>query len=389
MENMMDIKEYILSGKRTLLCVGPMSRNCIDASIELSREYNIPQILIASRRQIDTDSFGGGYVENFTTHSFSEYVMSRGAANIYLARDHGGPWQNPFEMEKRMNIDEAMASAKKSFEADILCNFRLLHIDTSVAPSGEKVRAEKVIEMIFELYGHCSEFAGSNGKDIDFEIGTERQDESIQDVDKFEHLINETIKFCKKNTIKPPMFVVAQTGTKVVEMQNCGLSNNENFNGRHMKQLIKLLEICDKYNVMLKEHNTDYLNMKALALRPELGIHCSNVAPEFGVAETLATLQVLKTYGYEEEYHRFIDIAVESEKWKKWMLKESRASAVDKALISGHYVFAKPEIREIREKVTMDLRSKNIDFRRYLINVIKTAMLKYTKSFNMLPWRNN
>ena len=40
-----------------------MSKNCIDASIELAEECKSPLMLIASRRQIDTDQFGGGYVK--------------------------------------------------------------------------------------------------------------------------------------------------------------------------------------------------------------------------------------------------------------------------------------------------------------------------------------
>ena len=51
----------ILSSKCcTLLGVGPMSINCVDAVIELGNENNIPLMLIASRRQIDSEYFGGG-----------------------------------------------------------------------------------------------------------------------------------------------------------------------------------------------------------------------------------------------------------------------------------------------------------------------------------------
>ena len=46
----------------TLLGVGPMSKNCIDATIELAGEHDVPLMLIASRRQIDSEQFGGGYV---------------------------------------------------------------------------------------------------------------------------------------------------------------------------------------------------------------------------------------------------------------------------------------------------------------------------------------
>ena len=79
----------------TLLGVGPMSKNCVDATIELANQYKTPLMLIASRRQIDSEEFGGGYVENWTTQEFSNYISSQDKQNnIILARDHGGPWQN-------------------------------------------------------------------------------------------------------------------------------------------------------------------------------------------------------------------------------------------------------------------------------------------------------
>ena len=97
-------KNYLRKHRHTQLCVGPMSKNCIDAAIELSEQFAIPMILIASRRQVDSEEFGGGYVENHTTTTFSQYVKSKKAKNIYLARDHGGPWQSLYEVQKNMDI---------------------------------------------------------------------------------------------------------------------------------------------------------------------------------------------------------------------------------------------------------------------------------------------
>ena len=70
------IKDY--RRKRcTLLGIGPMSGNCIDAAIELSNQFDTMLMLIASRRQIDSDEFGRGYVNNWTTSQFAEYVNHR------------------------------------------------------------------------------------------------------------------------------------------------------------------------------------------------------------------------------------------------------------------------------------------------------------------------
>ena len=114
--NTFSLKNLIRTKKCTLLGVGPMSVNCVDAAIELSNFYNFPLFLIASRRQIDSEEFGGGYVNNWTTKEFSKYVTSRDKKNkIILSRDHGGPWQSTKEIEEEMTLKKAMESSKRSF----------------------------------------------------------------------------------------------------------------------------------------------------------------------------------------------------------------------------------------------------------------------------------
>ena len=76
--NKYKLKNFISKRKCTLLGVGPMSLNCVDASIELANEFDIPLFLIASRRQVDSESLGGGYVNNWTTKEFSDYAVYLG-----------------------------------------------------------------------------------------------------------------------------------------------------------------------------------------------------------------------------------------------------------------------------------------------------------------------
>ena len=44
---------FIFKKNRTLLGVGPMSKNCVIAATKLSNKFSFPLMLIASRRQID------------------------------------------------------------------------------------------------------------------------------------------------------------------------------------------------------------------------------------------------------------------------------------------------------------------------------------------------
>ena len=130
------LTDFLSKRKCTLLGVGPMSKNCVDASIEVANEYNIPLMLIASRRQIDSNESGGGYVNNWTTEKFSEYVKTHDKnKNIILCRDHGGPWQNDYEKNDKLDLSEAMESAKKSFLTDIKSDFQIIHIDPTIAVS--------------------------------------------------------------------------------------------------------------------------------------------------------------------------------------------------------------------------------------------------------------
>lgn len=380
------IREFIKAKKATMLCSGPMSKNCIDAAIELSNELRIPQILIASRRQIDSSEFGGGYVENFDTHSFANYVRSKKSDNIFIARDHGGPWQSLVEQNSNLNVGDSMKSAKKSFETDILSGFDFIHIDPSIPIQNENLTIEQILSRLFELYGYIYEFAKQNNRNIEFELGTEEQNGYAQDLEKFEYFLNEVQKFCIKNKVTKPTFVVAQTGTKVMEMQNIGIfgSNLNESKKISLNILLKTLEICNKFDVLLKEHNTDYLSDEALALRPIIGIHASNVAPEFGVIETKALLYILKMFGYDEEFNFFIQTALSSNKWKKWMLKNSKATDIDKAIICGHYIFANESIKNMRDKVSRELVEKNIDLDNYLKGIIKQAMTRYIRLFKMV-----
>ena len=379
-------QSFIKNRKCTLLCAGPMSKNCIDAGIDLSKDYDIPIIFIASRRQIDADIFGGGYVEHFTTPDFVRYVKKQNAPRILFARDHGGPYQNNYESSKNMGVADSMASAKKSFEMDILCNFSFIHIDPSVPIAGESLSVDKTLERMFDLYAYCHDFAKKNNKDIEFELGTEEQKGELQDLEQFEYVINKTLNFCSRYRIKTPAFFVAQTGTKVLETQNMGVFSRINsFKPvpilEHIRKTVKL---CERNGIMLKEHNADYLNTEALGLRPLLGIHASNIAPEFGTLETKALLYLLKLQGLNKEHDHFVELAMKSGKWKKWMIPGSDASDIDKAVICGHYIFSLKEVVEIKKKANKMLGKSGIDMDNYLKRIIKTVMLRYLSLFNVV-----
>ena len=366
----------------TLLCVGPMSKNCVDATIELADQYKTPLMLIASRRQIDSEQFGGGYVENWTTKKFADYVRSKDInQNIILARDHGGPWQNELEKSQNMNLKDAMQSAKDSYRADIDAGFHMLHIDPSVDIHSQP-NADQVLERVYELYDFCWSYAQQKDQDIIFEIGTEEQSGSNNSKEELEYTLENMRKFCKNNKIPFPSFIVIQAGTRVMETKNIGSFDSPIRIVNELPpeiQIPQMIDICNKYGIFMKEHNTDYLSTDSLKWQPRLGIHAANIAPEFGVAETRAFIDMLKEGGHTDLLDEFLKISYESMKWKKWMLKNTDANDTDRAIIAGHYVFSSNEFIKLKAKAL-----KKIDnLEGFLKSKVKESIFRYMNAFNL------
>lgn len=371
----------------TLLGVGPMSRNCVDATIELAYEHDLDSLmLIASRRQVECAELGGGYVENWSTEEFSDYVKRNDPeGRVLTCRDHGGPWQG--SGENHLSIDEAMRQAKTSYMADIQSGFSVIHIDPSVNPTNEELTVETVLERVFELYTFCWETAQKLGKDIVFEIGTEEQDCSTGSLKDLDYVLERINSFCLSEKLPKPLFVVAQTGTKVMEDKNIGTfgSVNEKVDeGLSPEQQIPLvIKKLEAQGMLLKQHNTDYIEDATLSLMPGLGVHAANVAPEFGVFETRRLLALLRQFKLMDLHERFVKLAYDSCKWEKWMLPETSADDYQRAVICGHYVFATEEGRAIKAEAAKRLAEHDVMLDLALKNEVKQAIYRYLVSFNL------
>jgi len=377
------------SGK-TQLCIGPMSLNCVNAGIELAYEYDVELMFIASRRQIECSEFGGGYVNNWDTFSFANYIRAKDPKNkIVIARDHGGPWQHPLEWDKCKSIKEAMESAKLSFSRDIEAGFQVIHIDPVLNRNDQKPTTEWVLDKIYELYIYCLETAKKYDKEILIEIGTEEQGESpIVDPSELEDLLEHIIHFCESNNLQKPTFIVVQTGTKVMGMQNTGDFPAEDSEIKHYVekyQFRRIVDICEQWDVKIKEHNADYLSENSLRIHPIVGIHAVNAAPEFGVVETNALLSVMERISAHDELNEFIQICLNSKKWTKWVIGFNDISDLEKTKICGHYLFSDEKVIQIKDRVREKFMAQfNEDLDTYLKDTVKRSILKYMKCFNMV-----
>ena len=381
------LQGFMAKRRCTLLGVGPMSLNCVDAAIELANDFEIPIMLIASRRQIDCAEFGGGYVNNWTTSSFADYVIDHDKkGKIILARDHGGPWQSETEAKDKMGLRKALESAKLSYRADIDAGFQILHIDPSV-DIHSKPDVDEILDRIYELYEYCWIYAQKTGKEVAFEVGTEEQSGATNTLEELEYSLNHILRFCKKENLPSPSFVVIQTGTKVKEMRNVGSFDSPIRIAGELAmeiQLPKLLDMCNRLDVFIKEHNADYLSDESLQWHPRFGIHAANVAPEFGVAETKAFLKILDDYGLNDLANRFSESAIGSGKWKKWLLKNSSATERERVEIGGHYVFSNQEVLEVKDEADRYFKTKGVDLDYYLKDCIKASIMRYLKNFRLV-----
>lgn len=350
MEN--NIEGMLRAARKPLVGIGPMSRNCVDTIYRYSHEQETPILMIASRRQIETARLGRGYVNNWTTEEFSAYLRPLkerwNRSRVVVCRDHGGPWQGG-AWEKTLSLKEAMNNALTNYCADIDTDFDLLHIDPSVTV-GEPLELETIVERAQELFVKCQEHADRKGKKIMYEIGTEEIDGKTTDPASFEGFLKSIRDFCVRNTLPTPVFIVGQTGSRIKEMRQLG-----NFTESNTR---KLIQICELYGVLLKEHSADYLSEHQLSLRRKIGVHALNVAPELGVIESKAFMEFCEKEKRPELVARFLELALASKRWDKWVIDERHISDYDKALIAGHYVFATPEFQKLRAELDTEKLDK-------------------------------
>jgi hypothetical protein len=385
MGNMNTINKFISKKQCTVLGIGPMSKNCVDVVIELANTYQIPLMLIASRRQIESKELGNGYVNNWSTEEFSKYVYEKDKSqNVILCRDHGGPYQNENENKENHSFKEVMENAKKSFSIDIQSNFQIIHIDPTENLTSD-LTIDEMLDRIYDLYEFCYFIAEKYNKQISVEISLGKEDGGISNLSEIEYGVTKIKEFCNRKKLPMPLFIVIKTGNHVLETENVGILENivVGKGVKEEREIEKMIKFCNKENLMIKEHNGDYLTDHALKYHPKIGIHGINVAPEFGVVETRSILLWLENKNLDKLSKEFLEISYNSKKWRKWMLPNSNTTKKDKAIISGHYIFSSKEFLELKNRI-LEKESKINDFDNFLKIEIRNSIIRYLKCLNII-----
>ena len=388
----------------TLLGIGPMSKNCVQATLELSKEDDYPVMFIASRNQVDADELGGGYVNGWNQFTFAQAVKEVADEiaydnQYYLCRDHGGPWQRDKERNDHLAVDEAMKLGKLSYKTDIEAGFDLLMIDPTKDPFeiGKVIPLDTVIDRTVELIDYCEKVRKEAGlPEIGYEVGTEETNGGLTSTEKYETFITRLEVELTKRGLPMPTFIVGQTGTLTRKTEQVGTFN--------FKNAYDLAQMAKKYGVGLKEHNGDYLDDVTLLEHIPSEITATNVAPQYGTVETRAYLHLagveakLVQYGLVEEASKTRAVllvhAIKSERWRKWMVGDQTKLTVDEIMkdeelseeildIAGHYTFNDEEVKAEIQKMYANLAKHHIDGNRYVIDSIKRPIRDYAECYNL------
>ena len=377
MNKFQKLYDAINSGK-TILCVGPMSKNCTDAAIELANENQIPIILIPSRRQVECKSLGGGYVMD--TEDFVPYVRTRDKGNyVFIERDHGGVYQGT--NESKLDLEKATENTMKSYFADVDCGFDIIELDCSLINKD----LNSVLLHNRLMYQFCEDITES--EHIIYEFEFEEHSTKKTDIKDFKNVLDFISKTKRNDNIK---FVVGNVGLYVREVENVGQVDFD-----LLKDLVDLSEGAGLY---FKAHNCDYIDSETASKMNKAGVAAINIAPEFGVIETRALgaellLNDLNNENplcediIESEFIKFTNVAFESNKWKKWMIDENKSFGNENerkgymSAIAGHYVFNHPEVIEIKRKL-----QEKYDLDSALKNAVKDKIKEYLVA---LGWKIN
>lgn len=286
--------------------IGPMSKNVVDSIIEFCAETGNKIGLIPSRRQIEWD---GGYVNNWITKDFSDYVNKK-SNNIILQRDHSGPGQG----QQKDNGFISLVNDCKYLE--------LIHID----PWKQYPEYTDGLQWTIEMIKVC-DAVNSNLK---YEIGTEEAIRRFEPKD-LDRLVCDLKYELGNELFKKIKYLVIQSGTSLK-----GINQTGYYDSQRLKDMI---EVAKKHNLLSKEHNGDYIPVSVIKEKFSLGLNSINIAPEFGLIETQTYLDEIKDNDILEI---FFQICYDSKKWVKWVNSDFDPfnNKIELIKICGHYVLS-------------------------------------------------
>ena len=113
-----------------------------------------------------------------------------------------------------------------------------------------------------------------------------------------------------------------------------------------------MIKITKSWNLLSKEHNGDYIPVDLIKEKMNLGLDSINIAPEFGLIETLSYINE----GIDID--KFWEICYNSKRWEKWVNSNFNPFLQKEELIKicGHYVLSNPEFLKIKPNINSQIK---------------------------------
>jgi hypothetical protein len=179
---------------------------------------------------------------------------------------------------------------------------------------------------------------------IEFEIGTE---EAIRrfEPEELNKLVKDIKTILHPNVFAQIKYLVIQSGTSLKGNLNTG-----EYDKDRLKSMIK---VAKSWDLLSKEHNGDYIPVKLIKEKMSLGLDAINIAPEFGLIETLSYIKS------GIDINKFWKICYDSKRWEKWVDSNFDPFVQKEELIKicGHYVLSNPEFLKIKPNIDPQIKN--------------------------------
>ena len=129
----------------------------------------------------------------------------------------------------------------------------------------------------------------------------------------------------------------------------------------------------------LHAHDCDYLRAPALRLLYPLGISAATIGAELGTLETRTILQLCEATRSPVIRSDFLQLAHESRAWEDMGRLALRATDLERAIMSGHHVFASDEFLKIKERLERRCGSAGVHVDQLLKETLKTRILSLVR----------
>jgi len=376
------LRSFRTDRKQTVLGAGPMSRTFVEVVISEANRIAKPILLIPSKRQIASEAEGGGYVENWSSGEFCQFVRERDIGGfVMLARDHSGPWQgNPSEGS---TLESELARTELSLRDDIEHGFDIIHCDPSLALKRGASDSD-VVNIAVNMAVQIKEISTAIGRTVGIEVGTDEQVEGVEHLSRTLNKAQYVYDAFQAHGLGSPLYYVAQTGTKVAGTRNIGIVESGLIPKRQVHPYSLLSGTASglrKLGMGLKVHNGDYLSTELLRWHRRLGLDAMNVAPEFGVIESRFLVQMARKYRIEDELDAWAVEVMGEGNWRRWAEQRETVSSERAVELAGHYHFAGTQGKNLRSKLRTTMRDDGESFDQQLRATLLGALRRYLIAF--------